>query len=293
MKYRLFNNGTAIAVLAVIAAIMSITAGAALAKSIFSSLNPESVTVLRLSVSALILLFVLKAWKAQLRKNNLISIILYGATIAGMNLFFYMSIKLIPIGVALGFELTGPLLVSALFSKNRLDLIWVLLAAGGIYLLIPSANSATTLDPTGIVYALIAGIFWGAYIITGKKAGNQHGPKAPALGLIVSSIFMVPVGIQHLSFVAINTDLILIIVAVALLSSAVPLMLEMVALRTLPTKTYGVLTSGEPVMGAIVSFIILGEQLSNNQILGIVTIMIASIGVVLSPSPSNSEPVST
>ncbi|QDO83651.1 EamA family transporter [Shewanella psychropiezotolerans] len=126
----------------------------------------------------------------------------------------------------------------------------------------------------------------GAYVIAGKKAGRQHGQKAPALGLIVASILVFPIGIEKLSFSIIDWNVIMLIALIALLSSVIPLILEMKALRHLPTKTYGVLTSGEPVVGAAVGFFMLGEQLTTLQLLGLATIVIASIGTVTSPIPN-------
>jgi inner membrane transporter RhtA len=284
MKYTLFKSDIVISILAIVLAMISITVGASFAKSMFSYIKPESVTFLRLTLSAVILFFALRVWEAKLTKKNIGSVCLYGCTIAGMNLFFYMSIKTIPIGVALAIELIGPLFVSIVFSQKRSDLIWAALAALGIYLLIPISTSASELDPIGIAYAGIAATFWGAYIIFGKKAGLQHGAKAPALGLVVASILMLPIGIETLSLSSLSIDLVLLMVVVAILSSLIPLVLEMKALRHLPTKTYGVLTSGEPVIGTIASFFILGEKLAAIQTIGITIIVFASICSVLSPS---------
>lgn len=289
MKYALTKNETAISVLAIILAMVSITIGASLAKSMFSSINPEGVTFLRLTLSAVILFFVLRVWEVKFNRKNLVSVCLYGCTIAGMNLFFYLSIKTIPIGVALAVELIGPLFVSIIFSQKRSDFLWAVLAAGGIYLLIPLSASASELDPIGLAYAAAAGFFWGAYIIVGKKAGIQHGAKAPALGLIIASLMLLPIGVEALALSHFNIDLVLLAVLVALLSSLVPLVLEMKALRHLPTKTYGVLTSGEPVLGAIAGFLILREQLGLIQLIGIAIIVFASIGSVLSPSQASKQ----
>jgi len=289
MKYALTKNETAISVLAIILAMVSITIGASLAKSMFTSINPAGVTFLRLTVSAVILFFVLRVWEVKFSRKNIVSVCLYGCTIAGMNLFFYSSIKTIPIGVALAVELIGPLLVSIIFSQKRSDFLWAVLAGGGIYLLIPSSASASELDPIGLAYAAGAGFFWGAYIIVGKKAGIQHGTKAPALGLVIASLMLVPIGVETLTLNHFNIDLVLLAVLVALLSSLVPLVLEMKALRHLPTKTYGVLTSGEPVLGAIAGFLILGEQLGLIQLFGIAIIVFASIGSVLSPSQASKQ----
>lgn len=277
------KNQTLLALVSILFAMISITVGASLAKSLFSVISPENVTFLRLSIAAIILFFVCRIWEVKLNRQNIGAVCIYGVTIAGMNLFFYLAIKTVPVGVALAVELIGPLLVAALFSHRKADFLWVLFAAVGIYLLIPDADSNAKLDTLGLVYAAIAGGFWGAYIIVGKRAGLQHGTKAPALGLIMASIMLFPVAVESFSISTINMEIVLLLMVVALLSSLLPLVLEMQALRHLPTKTYGVLTSGEPVLGALAGFIILGEQLIFSQSIGIAIVVTASIASVLSP----------
>lgn len=290
----LYNkNQTLFAVVAIILAMLSITVGASLAKSIFYSVKPENVTFIRLSMAAIMLFFVCRVWEVEITRKNIGSVFVYGVTIAGMNLFFYLAIKTIPIGVALAVELIGPLLVAILFSQKKSDFLWAILAAVGIYLLIPSSSSSFVLDTRGLVYAGIAGFFWGSYIVVGKKAGTQHGVKAPALGLIVASITLLPVAVDSFHFSDISIEIGGLLIAVALLSSLIPLVLEMQALRHLPTNTYGVLTSGEPVLGALAGFFILDEQLVLTQSMGIGIIVFASIASVLSPAPIKVKSIST
>lgn len=268
---------------ALLMAIVSITAGAALAKSMFSVFTPENVTVLRLSVSAVILFFGLKAWRVRFTRDNFLTVFAYGITVAGMNLFFYMSIKTVPVGVALAVELIGPLCVATLYSQHRLDYVWILLAAIGVYLLLPKSAQVENLDVEGLLYALVAAFFWGTYILMGKRAGKYFGNKAPPLGLVFASLVVIPAGDGVFITQLLDVHLLLFAVLIALLSSAIPLMLEMFALRNLPTHVYGVMASGEPVMGAIVSFFILGEQLSLLQCLGVGAIVTSSVCIALSP----------
>lgn len=281
---------TRAAVLAIFIAMIAITAGAAMAKSTFSILSPENVTVLRLSISAIILFFALRVWQVRVERKGLCVVLAYGVAVAAMNLFFYLAIKTVPVGVALAIELTGPLCVAVLYSQHRADYLWVLLAVLGIYFLLPSSSHTDGLDTLGVIYALIAAFFWGCYLLLGKKAGEHYGSKAPALGLIFASVLVAPFA-DNIPYAVFDIELVLLVVVVALLSSSVPLIFEMFALRNLPTKTYGILTSGEPVIGAVVSLIILGEQLTFLQCLGIGTIVIASVGTLRSPHLSQRKGV--
>jgi inner membrane transporter RhtA len=270
-----------VAVFALFLGMVSLTSGAALAKSIFALLPPEGVTWLRLFFSAVALFVFLKGWRACITRQNLWPVLAYGSAIAGMNLFIYLAIETIPVGVAIAIELTGPLVVSAIFSKSRFDFFWVLLAAGGVYLLLPDNAATADLASEGTIYALIAGMFWGLYVVVGKKAGMAFGNRAAALGVLVAAIVVTPVFVVQVDMASLTLQVLGLGVVIALLSSAVPMFLEMVALRALPTKTYGVLSSGEPVVGALVGLIGLAELLTLPQIVGMCVIVSASVGTVL------------
>lgn len=279
---KLQNSKRQLSAAALVLSMISISSGASLAKLMFETFTPQDVTVLRITVSAVILCLGLRAWDVRLSRQNLPAIISYGVTLAGMNLFFYLAIQTVQVAVVVAIEFTGPLCVAVMHSRNRVDFLWILLAAMGIYQLTPFSQTMSHSDLTGIMYALLAAFFWGAYIITGKKAGEHFGGKTPALGLVVASVFLMPVGGDSFTSITFNGDVITLILAMAFLASTCPLVLEMYALRNLPLKTYGIFSSCEPVVGAVISFIILNEQLSSSQLVGVGLIVLASIGSVLS-----------
>ena len=279
---KLFNklNNTSVSVMFVVLAMISLTAGASIAKSIFNVLSPVTITAFRLIVSAILLSFILQIWRSKISLGDTVSIALYGLTIAGMNLFFYLSIETIPVGIALAIELMGPLLVATIFSNQKSDYLWVVLAVLGILILLVPSVGSSELAGIGVLYAGIAAAFWGGYVVVGKKVSRKHGIRASALGLVFASFTMMPLAIEPMSSVEINAKLVGMIVLIAILSSAIPLVLEIRALNCLSTKTYGVLTAGEPVLGAFTSFLILGEVLNFWQLLGVSAVIFASIGVI-------------
>jgi len=70
-----------------------------------------------------------------------------------------------------------------------------------------------------------------------------------------------------------------------------PYSLEMVALRRLPQKTFGVLLSMEPAMGALAGVVVLNEHLSQTQWLAIGGIIIASAGCAATAQRSRKAPI--
>ncbi|MDH0237524.1 EamA family transporter [Aeromonas caviae] len=257
---------------------LSITLGASLAKSLFPLLGAAGTTLFRLGCAALLLSLVFRIWRAPLDRRTLLGAIPYGLSLGAMNLLFYLAIARIPLGVALAIEFIGPLTVALLSSRHRADFIWLILAIAGLLLLLPLRATQQAIDPLGATLALGAGLFWGLYMLTGKRAGALLGAQAPALGMWVGTLLVLPFGLEGAIEASFTVPVILTIIGVGLLSSAIPYSLEMFALRRLPLKSYGILTSGEPAMGALMGLVWLGEQLPPSQWLGITAIIAASMG---------------
>ncbi|MDX7611405.1 EamA family transporter [Aeromonas caviae] len=272
------NPNALSSLLAVLLAMLSITLGASLAKSLFPLLGAAGTTLFRLGCAALLLSLVFRIWRAPLDRRTLLSAIPYGLSLGAMNLLFYLAIARIPLGIALAIEFIGPLTVALLSSRHRADFIWLILAIAGLLLLLPLRATQQAIDPLGATLALGAGLFWGLYMLTGKRAGALLGAQAPALGMWVGTLLVLPFGLEGAIEASFTVHVILTIIGVGLLSSAIPYSLEMFALRRLPLKSYGILTSGEPAMGVLMGLVWLGEQLPPSQWLGIAAIIAASMG---------------
>jgi inner membrane transporter RhtA len=283
---------TLLPVSVLLVAMASIQSGASLAKSLFPVIGPQGTTTLRLVFAAIMLTLILRPWRARISKESLKPLILYGLALGGMNLMFYMSLRTIPLGIAVALEFTGPLAVALFASRRAIDFIWIGLAALGLWLLLPLGKTGGHLDLTGMAYALGAGVCWALYILYGAKAGNDHGMQGAALGVLVAAIFTAPIGIAHAGADLLRPELLPVALGVALLSTAIPYTLEMVALTRLPTQTFGTLMSIEPAFGALSGLIFLGEHLSLLQWLAIFCIILASIGcTVTAPPRQQSQPL--
>ena len=175
-------------------------------------------------------------------------------------------------------EFTGPLALSMATSRRPVDFIWIVLAALGLVALLPIAHGAAPLDRIGVGYALAAGLCWALYIVSGQKAGSAHGGQATALGALIAAVVIVPIGIGHAGMALFAPSVIPAACVVGLMSSAIPFSLEMYALTRLPTRSFGVLMSIEPALGALTGLIFLHENLTMVQWAAIGCIMLASAG---------------
>ena len=252
--------------------------GAALAKQLFPIVGALGTTALRLGLASLMLLMVWRPWRVRPNAREARTIVMYGLAMGWMNLFFYLSLNRIPLGFAVALEFTGPLAVAIATSRRAIDFAWIALAAAGLVVLLPWGRESKPLDPAGIAYALAAGVCWALYIVFGQKAGNEHGGQTAALGTLAAAIVIMPIGIAQSGTALLSPALLPTACAMALLSSALPYSLEMYALTRLPTRTFGVLMSANPALGALSGLIFLGETLSIVQWGAIASIMFASAG---------------
>ncbi|EKM0372166.1 threonine/homoserine exporter RhtA [Cronobacter turicensis] len=268
-------------VVVLIIAMASIQSGASLAKSLFPLVGAPGVTALRLALGTLILAVVFKPWRLRFTRSQRMPLLVYGLALGAMNYLFYLSIRTVPLGIAVALEFTGPLAVALFGSRRPVDFLWVALAVLGLWFLLPLGQDVTHVDPLGAAYALGAGVCWAIYIIAGQKAGAEHGPATVAIGSLIAAVVFVPIGAVAAGEALWHWSVLPVGLGIAILSTALPYSLEMTALTRLPTRTFGTLMSMEPALAAFTGMIFLGETLTLVQWLALLSIIIASVGSTL------------
>jgi inner membrane transporter RhtA len=253
---------------------VSLQSGAALAKSLFPIVGAAGVSSLRVGFSALILVAVWRPWRRSLTLREAGNIALFGL----MNLTFYLALRTIPLGPAVAIEFLGPLAVALSATRRRMDLAWIGLAILGLGLLLPLGD-AGGLDPTGVAYALVAALAWALYIVFGQRAGRIDGGQAVSLGMLAAALVVAPFGWAASGAALFDPATLVLGFGIAVLSSALPYSLEMVALRRLTRQVFGVMMSLEPAIAALAALILLGERLSPLQWVAIGCIIAASAGI--------------
>jgi inner membrane transporter RhtA len=262
--------------LALLGSQISVNLGAAVAKNLFSVIGVEGITAFRVGFSALLLMAIFRPWRSPLTRRDILNLVVYGTVMGMMNLLIYRAFNRIPIGIAVAIEVTGPLLVALLSSRRPRNIAACALAVFGLYLLLPLSSGAERLDPVGVAYAFGAAACWAVYIVFGKRASTLRGGQAVAWGLLIASLFIVPIGVAYVDVSVLTPSIVLIGLVIAVLSSAVPYSLEIVALRGLPQGLFGMLSSAAPAVSALAGMLILGERLKSMQWIAIACIVLAS-----------------
>jgi inner membrane transporter RhtA len=263
---------------ALLVAMVCFQLGATLAKSLFPMVGAGGTAALRLAIASVILLAVWRPWHLRFTWQQLRTVIVYGVAMGWMNYFFYLALSYIPLGITMALEFTGPLSVALFASRRPIDFLWIVLAALGLVALLPLGLGGQPLSVLGVVFALGAGACWALYILFGRKAGAAHGGQITALGTVIGAVMIVPIGFAHSGTALLAPPILPLALVVAVLSSALPYSLEMYAMPRIPTRTFGVLMSLNPALGAVAGLVFLDETLSLIQWAAIASIVGASAG---------------
>lgn len=264
----------------------SVQIGASIAKLLFPVLGPIGTTCLRVLLAAIVLMLIARPWNRQAMarpsRRGMIAILAYGLSLAVMNMVFYAALARLPLGVTVAIEFMGPLTLAVIGSRRALDLLWAAMAIGALLLLLQPwqmAASQHRLDPLGVLLALGAAVTWALYILTGRHLGSHvEGISATALGMSFAAIVVLPFGFEAVPALATHPALIASAFGMAMLSSAVPYSIEMMAMRRMSMRGFSILMSLEPAIATLAGLFLLGEHLSLTRWLAIGGIVAASLG---------------
>lgn len=268
--------------------------GAAVAVTFFPLVGPIGMVTLRLVFSAAVLLIVFRPSVRGRSRGDWMTVIAFGLVLAAMNAMFYLALTRLDLGVALTLEILGPLVLSVVTARRASAWLWAGLAFAGVAIL--GFAGASELDPLGVVLALGAGTAWVGYILLSARTGARFGRlDGLALAMGVGGLVILPFGGFITGPTLVQPMVLLLGLAVALLSSAIPYALELLALRRLSASTFSILLSLAPALAAVAGLLILNQQLSLWDWLAITLVVIASMGAVraatrVSPPPVNPTP---
>ena len=264
------------AVWLVVGGIVSVQFGAAIAKQLFPLVPPTAMVWLRLVTSAAVFLLVVRPRLRGHTRGDWTVALAFGVSLATMNWAIYQSFARIPLGIAVTIEFLGPLAVAVAGSRRPRDLVWVVLAALGVGLL---GLSPARLDVVGVLFALLAAAGWACYILLSARTGQRWpGVSGLAVASLVGAVALAPPAVLEAGGRLLEPKVLLLGLAVGLLSSVIPYSLELVALRRIPPRVFGILMSLEPAVAALAAMLLLAEFLTPVQWVAMACVVVASVG---------------
>ena len=275
------------AVWLVLAGIISVQVGAAIAKDLFHLVPPTAMVWLRLVTSAVMFAAIARPRLGGRSASDWRVALGFGVSLMTMNWAIYQSFARIPLGIAVTIEFLGPLTVAVVGSRRARDLVWVGLAGVGVALLGIEPGELTV---AGVLFALLAGAAWAAYILLSASTGRRWpGISGLAVASVVGAVVLAPPAVLDAGTDLLDPKVLVLGVAVGLLSSVIPYSFELRALRHIPPRVFGVLMSLEPAAAALTAMVLLGEFLTALQWTALACVVVASVGATRSTGPA-SEP---
>lgn len=249
--------------------------GAAIGAHAFATIGPVGVVAVRQFVAAAVLLPVARPNMRRFTWGQWWPTLLLGLVFATMNLSLYTAIDRIGLGLAVTLEVLGPLGVAVAGSRTRLDILCAAAAGLGVYVLVLPGPSS---DYLGVGLGLLAAACWAAYILLNRLLGSRlPGLQAPAAATAVSALLYLPVAGFLASQGKLHSNAVFYALGAGVLSSVVPYAADLVTLRRVPARLFGLVMSVHPVLAALAGLVILDQALRLHEWTGILVVVMANL----------------
>ena len=256
-----------------VTAMLSVQLGSALSIGLIETVGPAGTAWLRLSIGALVFLTLARPPLRAVRRRDVPSLLGLGVTTGLVTVAFLAAIERIPLGTAVAIEFLGPLTVAAIRSHSMRALIWPTLALLGVVLLTEPWHG--DISPAGIGFAGLAAVGWATYIVLTQKVGD-HFVGITGLSLTVpiaaatAAVVGIPQAAGHLTLGVLAAA-----AGLAILLPVLPFALELLALRHMTHHAFGTLMALEPAIGVLLGLLVLHQQPSTTQLVGILLVVLS------------------
>ncbi|RZB14625.1 EamA family transporter [Streptomyces sp. F001] len=248
--------------------------GAAVGALAFPVLGPVGVVAVRQYVAAAVLLTVGWPRVREFTWRQWWPVLLLAVVFGTMNLSLYTAVDRVGLGLAVTLEFLGPLVIALAAARRRLDACCALIAAAGVVVLMRPQPSA---DYVGMGLGLLAAGCWASYILLNRTVGRRlPGAQGSAAAAGVSALLFLPVGVLVAVRNPPTAQALACAVAAGVLASAVPYLADLFTLRRVPAQTFGLFMSVNPVLAAVVGWVILGQGLGVAEWTGIGCVVTAN-----------------
>ncbi|AYG05489.1 EamA family transporter [Gryllotalpicola protaetiae] len=268
--------------------LISVNFGSAVAGLLIPAVGVVPVVAARQLVTVATLVPFWRPTRAGLSWRRLWPAVVLGLALVGMNLTFYLAVHLLGLGIAAVLEYLGPFALAVLGSRRLVDGLCAVAAAAGVVLL---SEASGHLNPLGVVCALLAAAFWAAYILFSRRVALAlPGLEGITVASIVTTVLSVPVALATIAWQQVSVREWLLLLALGVLSSAVPYSLDAFVLRRLTPRIYAVVTAFGPAVAAVFGWLVLHERFTLSMIAGIALVVASASVAILSHREPDSQP---
>jgi inner membrane transporter RhtA len=266
--------------------------GPSFAVLLFPAVGVLGVAWLRIGSAALIFAPWTRPWRTWRRADARTRLLLLalGACLAAMNTAFYLALARLPMSLVAALEFVGVIGLAAFGLRTRRNVLALVLAAGGVWLLVGhnSGDGGWLDDPIGLFWAALNGALFVGYVLLGHRLSAQGaGDGVARLGaaMTIAFLFVAPVGLVQAASAFASPALLLAGIGVGLCSSVIPYVCDQLAMSRLPRASFALLLALLPATATVVAALVLAQIPSVRDMLGLGLVMIG-VAVHQPPAPT-------
>jgi len=261
---------------------LGIQASAVVSSTLFAELGTVAVSTFRLVVAAAIMLVAFRPAVRSFTRQRWINAGIYGIAMAAMNQFYFAAVERLPLGVVVTLDFLGPCLVSFLGLKRWRERSWAVIAFIGVVLI---AGPSSGMDPVGLVYGFLAGAFFAAYTVFAERVGKADGGGLTDLAISVAVAALVTLPVAAPKLVDVSPHSWLILTLAALIGVVIPYIADTLAARLTSAQVVGTLFALDPVVGSILGWLFMGDEMTARMLVGIPMVALAGAVVTWRSKP--------
>jgi inner membrane transporter RhtA len=241
---------------------------------LFSSVSVLGVAWFRIASAAVVFAVWRRPWRLFTRMSwtKQRTLLTLGVVLGLMNACFYLAIARLPLGTVGAIEFLGPIALAALGARTRRNIVALLLAIGGVWLLTDVRFSG---QPSGFLFAFANCAFFVLYVMLGHRIaqdGDTVGIDRLGAAMLIALVIITPLGLGGALPALTHPLLILAGVGVGICSSVIPYVCDQLAMARLPQATFALLLSLLPASATVIGVVVLRQIPSTPEIVGILLV---------------------
>lgn len=196
-----------------------------------------------------------------------------GTCLAVMNTSFYLALERLPMSLVAAMEFVGTIGVALYGLRSRRNAVALILAVGGVWILIDVKWST---DPLGLAWSVLNAALFVGYIMLGHKAardGAAGGVERLGAAMAIAFVFLLPVGLVQ-AFRAFSVpELVFAGIGVGICSSVIPYVCDQFAMSRLPRASFALLLALLPATATIIAALVLTQIPTLRDLIGVALVM--------------------
>ncbi|HEX3723607.1 MAG TPA: EamA family transporter [Nitrolancea sp.] len=250
--------------------------GPAFAVLLFGAVAPLGVAWLRIATAAAIFAAWRRPWRLIAEQNwsQRRLLLAFGLVLGVMNGCFYLAIDRLPLGTVGAIEFFGSIVLAAIGVRTRRNIVSLLLAIGGVWLLTDARLAG---QPLGFIFAFANCALFMLYVILGHRIardGGDSGIDRLGAAMLVALIVISPVGLAGAVTAFGHPEFLLVGIGVGVCSSVVPYICDQLAMARLSRATFALLLALLPACATIIGVLVLRQIPSSAELTGVALIVI-------------------